>query len=153
MCELCVKLETIKYLGNIALVDPAVQQPLRGVFMEKYWIVLDCFLRLCSLDWFLFYSQDATQKSQKAFVHVASEIGAYEAEEIGMYYVLMSVSHIFSLLSEIEKKAFKAFWFQSLSSLLPSCQGEFVTHIRGCKDLIGKFYVLLYRCRASSKGC
>lgn len=29
--------------------------------------------------------QDATKKSQKAFVHVASEIGAYEAEEIGVY--------------------------------------------------------------------
>jgi hypothetical protein len=32
--------------------------------------------------------QDATQKSQKAFVHVASEIGAYEAEEIGKFLVL-----------------------------------------------------------------
>lgn len=34
---------------------------------------------------FVFTTQDATQKSQKAFVHVASEIGAYEAEEIGTH--------------------------------------------------------------------
>lgn len=35
--------------------------------------------------WSMIIFQDATQKSQKAFVHVASEIGAYEAEEIGMH--------------------------------------------------------------------
>ncbi len=38
--------------------------------------------------------QDATQKSQKAFVHVASEIGAYEAEEIGKFLVLCVLGSI-----------------------------------------------------------
>jgi hypothetical protein len=41
--------------------------------------------------------QDATQKSQKAFVHVASEIGAYEAEEIGKFLVLCVLGSILAI--------------------------------------------------------
>lgn len=41
--------------------------------------------------------QDATQKSQKAFVHVASEIGAYEAEEIGKFLVLCVLGSILGI--------------------------------------------------------
>jgi 26S proteasome regulatory subunit N8 len=38
--------------------------------------------------------QDATQKSQKVFVHVPSEIGAYEAEEIGTFLVIMDLREV-----------------------------------------------------------
>ena len=34
-----------------------------------------------------FWWQNATQKSQKVFVHVPSEIAAHEVEEIGMHYI------------------------------------------------------------------
>ncbi|RWW35505.1 hypothetical protein BHE74_00059556, partial [Ensete ventricosum] len=37
------------------------------------------------LSLFSTHLQDATQKSQKVFVHVSSEIAAHEVEEIGMY--------------------------------------------------------------------
>ncbi len=46
-----------------------------------------------SLFW-LHVLQDATQKSQKVFVHVPSEIGAYEAEEIGKFLVIMDLREV-----------------------------------------------------------
>jgi len=50
--------------------------------------------------------EDATQKSQKAFVHVASEIGAYEAEEIGVEHLLRDVKDatISTLATEVGGK-------------------------------------------------
>ncbi len=48
-----------------------------------------------SLFW-LHILQDATQKSQKVFVHVPSEIGAYEAEEIGKFLVIMDLREVHS---------------------------------------------------------
>lgn len=36
-----------------------------------------------------FFSQNATQKSQKIFVHVPTEIAAHEVEEIGMLLLLL----------------------------------------------------------------
>eukprot|EP00850_Spirogloea_muscicola_P018051 SM000161S02433 [mRNA] locus=s161:99618:101711:- [translate_table: standard] len=50
--------------------------------------------------------RDGTQKSQKAFVHIASEIGAYEAEEIGVEHLLRDVkdSTISTLASEVSAK-------------------------------------------------
>lgn len=48
-----------------------------------------------SLFW-LHVLQDATQKSQKVFVHVPSEIGAYEAEEIGKFFVIMDLREVHS---------------------------------------------------------
>lgn len=49
---------------------------------------------------------DATKKSQKAFVHVASEIGAYEAEEIGVEHLLRDVKDatISTLATEVGGK-------------------------------------------------
>eukprot|EP00245_Coleochaete_scutata_P002325 TRINITY_DN13033_c0_g1_i1.p1 TRINITY_DN13033_c0_g1~~TRINITY_DN13033_c0_g1_i1.p1 ORF type:complete len:307 (-),score=72.90 TRINITY_DN13033_c0_g1_i1:395-1315(-) len=50
--------------------------------------------------------EDGTQKSQKAFVHVQSEIGAYEAEEIGVEHLLRDVkdSTISTLTTEVAGK-------------------------------------------------
>jgi 26S proteasome regulatory subunit N8 len=50
--------------------------------------------------------QDATQKSQKVFVHVPSEIGAYEAEEIGVEHLLRDVKDatISTLATEVGGK-------------------------------------------------
>ncbi|MCO5557623.1 hypothetical protein L7F22_011189 [Adiantum nelumboides] len=50
--------------------------------------------------------QDATQKSQKVFVHVASEIGAYEAEEIGVEHLLRDVKDttVSTLATEVSGK-------------------------------------------------
>ncbi|GJP39901.1 hypothetical protein CLOM_g24226 [Closterium sp. NIES-68] len=50
--------------------------------------------------------EDSTQKSQKAFVHISSEIGAYEAEEIGVEHLLRDVkdSTISTLASEVSAK-------------------------------------------------
>lgn len=64
------------------------------------FVVSSFILFLESLDWFVIYAQDATQKSQKAFVHVASEIGAYEAEEIGMYHIRLIASPTVFLLRD-----------------------------------------------------
>ncbi|CAI7884305.1 unnamed protein product [Closterium sp. NIES-53] len=50
--------------------------------------------------------EDGTQKSQKAFVHISSEIGAYEAEEIGVEHLLRDVKDatITTLASEVSAK-------------------------------------------------
>lgn len=50
--------------------------------------------------------EDGTQKSQKAFVHIPSEIGAYEAEEIGVEHLLRDVkdSTISTLATEVSAK-------------------------------------------------
>ncbi|CAI5956126.1 unnamed protein product [Closterium sp. NIES-64] len=50
--------------------------------------------------------EDGTQKSQKAFVHISSEIGAYEAEEIGVEHLLRDVKDatITTLASESIKE-------------------------------------------------
>lgn len=52
---------------------------------------------------FCFCSQDGTQKNQKTFVHVQSEIGAYEAEEIGVEHLLRDVkdSTVSTLATEV----------------------------------------------------
>lgn len=47
--------------------------------------------------------QNATQKSQKVFVHVPSEIAAHEVEEIGIHLLFSSMECFFPLLySELE---------------------------------------------------
>jgi hypothetical protein len=43
--------------------------------------------------------QNATQKSQKVFVHVPSEIAAHEVEEIGILVVHKAELHLNSLPS------------------------------------------------------
>lgn len=60
---------------------------------------LGCLFDGVQMTWLWDHIQDATQKSQKAFVHVASEIGAYEAEEIGMLYSPFQRVHDFCYAS------------------------------------------------------
>eukprot|EP00899_Mesostigma_viride_P002076 jgi/Mesvir1/1186/Mv17680-RA.1 len=58
--------------------------------------------------------ENATEKAQKTFAHVSSEVGAYEAEEIGVEHLLRDVkdSTISTLATEVTAK------MQSLRGLL-----------------------------------
>ncbi|KAL2652542.1 hypothetical protein R1flu_020670 [Riccia fluitans] len=66
------------YAPNPVLVIIDVQPKELGIPTKAYYAVEEV-------------KEDATQKSQKVFVHVASEIGAYEAEEIGVEHLLRDV--------------------------------------------------------------
>ncbi|BBM98844.1 26S proteasome regulatory subunit N8 [Marchantia polymorpha subsp. ruderalis] len=66
------------YAPNPVLVIIDVQPKELGIPTKAYYAVEEV-------------KEDATQKSQKVFVHAASEIGAYEAEEIGVEHLLRDV--------------------------------------------------------------
>jgi 26S proteasome regulatory subunit N8 len=87
------------YASNPLLVIIDVQPKELGIPTKAYYAVEEV-------------KEDATQKSQKAFVHVASEIGAYEAEEIGVEHLLRDV---------------KDATISTLATEVPSCN-----HIRCC---------------------
>jgi len=81
------------YCPNPVLVIIDVQPKELGIPTKAYYAVEEV-------------KEDATQKSQKAFVHVASEIGAYEAEEIGVEHLLRDVKDatISTLATEVGGK-------------------------------------------------
>ncbi|KAG0617039.1 hypothetical protein M758_5G160100 [Ceratodon purpureus] len=81
------------YCPNPVLVIIDVQPRELGIPTKAYYAVEEV-------------KEDATQKSQKAFVHVASEIGAYEAEEIGVEHLLRDVKDatISTLATEVGGK-------------------------------------------------
>ncbi|KAH7288330.1 hypothetical protein KP509_31G022000 [Ceratopteris richardii] len=81
------------YLPNPVLVIIDVQPKEIGIPTKAYFAVEEV-------------KEDATQKSQKVFVHVASEIGAYEAEEIGVEHLLRDVKDttISTLATEVSGK-------------------------------------------------
>ncbi|MCO5547598.1 hypothetical protein L7F22_001049 [Adiantum nelumboides] len=81
------------YLPNPVLVIIDVQPKEIGIPTKAYYAVEEV-------------KEDATQKSQKVFVHVASEIGAYEAEEIGVEHLLRDVKDttISTLATEVSGK-------------------------------------------------
>ncbi|KAH7278101.1 hypothetical protein KP509_38G024500 [Ceratopteris richardii] len=81
------------YLPNPVLVIIDVQPKEIGIPTKAYYAVEEV-------------KEDATQKSQKVFVHVASEIGAYEAEEIGVEHLLRDVKDttISTLATEVSRK-------------------------------------------------
>eukprot|EP00850_Spirogloea_muscicola_P005952 SM000028S10046 [mRNA] locus=s28:73567:76368:- [translate_table: standard] len=81
------------YCANPVLVIIDVQPKELGIPTKAYCAVEEV-------------KEDGTQKSQKAFVHIASEIGAYEAEEIGVEHLLRDVkdSTISTLASEVSAK-------------------------------------------------
>ncbi|RWW05275.1 hypothetical protein GW17_00031458, partial [Ensete ventricosum] len=79
---------TTFYVPNSVLVIIDVQPKELGIPTKAYYAVEEVKeVRLTGLVLSLFstHLQDATQKSQKVFVHVSSEIAAHEVEEIGMY--------------------------------------------------------------------
>eukprot|EP00250_Pteridium_aquilinum_P005097 c15241_g1_i1 orf=244-1173(+) len=81
------------YVPNPVLVIIDVQPKELGIPTKAYYAVEEV-------------KEDATQKSQKVFVHVASEIGAYEAEEIGVEHLLRDVKDttISTLATEVSGK-------------------------------------------------
>jgi 26S proteasome regulatory subunit N8 len=81
------------YAPNPVLVIIDVQPKELGIPTKAYYAVEEV-------------KEDGTQKSQKAFVHVASEIGAYEAEEIGVEHLLRDVKDatISTLATEVGGK-------------------------------------------------
>eukprot|EP00850_Spirogloea_muscicola_P018981 SM000180S03506 [mRNA] locus=s180:241953:244887:+ [translate_table: standard] len=83
----------LNYCANPVLVIIDVQPKELGIPTKAYCAVEEV-------------KEDGTQKSQKAFVHIASEIGAYEAEEIGVEHLLRDVkdSTISTLASEVSAK-------------------------------------------------
>lgn len=81
------------YAPNPVLVIIDVQPKELGIPTKAYYAVEDV-------------KEDATQKAQKIFVHVPSEIGAYEAEEIGVEHLLRDVKDatVSTLASEVGGK-------------------------------------------------
>jgi 26S proteasome regulatory subunit N8 len=81
------------YASNPVLVIIDVQPKELGIPTKAYYAVEEV-------------KEDATQKSQKVFVHVPSEIGAYEAEEIGVEHLLRDVKDatISTLATEVGGK-------------------------------------------------
>ena len=69
------------------------------LFKKLHWYYLVVYSNAC------LWLQNATQKSQKVFVHIPSEIAAHEVEEIGMsswkttYFPLRSVPFPFPILN------------------------------------------------------
>lgn len=81
------------YASNPVLVIIDVQPKELGIPTKAYCTVEEV-------------KEDGTQKSQKAFVHIQSEIGAYEAEEIGVEHLLRDVkdSTVSTLATEVSAK-------------------------------------------------
>lgn len=81
------------YVPNPVLVIIDVQPKELGIPTKAYYAVEEV-------------KENATQKSQKVFVHVPSEIGAYEAEEIGVEHLLRDVKDttISTLATEVGGK-------------------------------------------------
>ncbi|CAK9277151.1 unnamed protein product [Sphagnum jensenii] len=81
------------YASNPVLVIIDVQPKELGIPTKAYYAVEEV-------------KEDATQKSQKVFLHVPSEIGAYEAEEIGVEHLLRDVKDatISTLATEVGGK-------------------------------------------------
>lgn len=81
------------YAPNPVLVIIDVKPRALGIPTEAYCVVEEA-------------KEDGTQKTQKVFVHVSSEIGAYEAEEIGVEHLLRDVkdSSISTLATEVSSK-------------------------------------------------
>ncbi|GAQ81772.1 26S proteasome subunit RPN8 [Klebsormidium nitens] len=82
-----------KYAANPLLVIIDVQPKELGIPTQAYCAIEDV-------------KEDGTQKNQKTFVHVQSEIGAYEAEEIGVEHLLRDVkdSTVSTLATEVGSK-------------------------------------------------
>lgn len=68
----------IKYAPSPILVIIDVDPEELGIPTKAYWAVEDV-------------KEDGTQSGKKTFVHIQSEIGAYEAEEIGVEHLLRDV--------------------------------------------------------------
>lgn len=82
-----------QYCNNPVLVIIDVQPRELGIPSQAYATVEEV-------------KEDATEKSQKVFVHIPSEIGAYEAEEIGVEHLLRDVkdSTVSTLATEVSAK-------------------------------------------------
>eukprot|EP00897_Mesotaenium_endlicherianum_P009015 jgi/Mesen1/8141/ME000437S07235 len=81
------------YCPNPILVIIDVQPAELGIPTKAYCTVEDV-------------KEDGTEKAQKQFVHIPSEIGAYEAEEIGVEHLLRDVkdSTVSTLATEVSAK-------------------------------------------------
>lgn len=82
------------YCTNPVLVIIDVQPKEMGIPSQAYCTIVEAG------------TEDSTEKSHKAFVHVPSEIGAHEAEEIGVEHLLRDVkdSTISTLATEVSAK-------------------------------------------------
>eukprot|EP00243_Klebsormidium_subtile_P003692 TRINITY_DN17280_c0_g1_i1.p1 TRINITY_DN17280_c0_g1~~TRINITY_DN17280_c0_g1_i1.p1 ORF type:complete len:305 (-),score=83.05 TRINITY_DN17280_c0_g1_i1:299-1213(-) len=98
-----------KYAANPLLVIIDVQPKELGIPTQAYCAIEDV-------------KEDGTQKNQKTLVHVQSEIGAYEAEEIGVEHLLRDVkdSTVSTLATEVGSKLSA---LRSLESRLKEIQG------------------------------
>ncbi|CAO2817595.1 unnamed protein product [Amaranthus hypochondriacus] len=81
------------YVPNPVLVIIDVQPEELGIPTKAYYVVEEV-------------KENATQKSQKVFVHVRSEIAAYEVEEIGVEHLLRDVKDttVSTLATEVTRK-------------------------------------------------
>ena len=99
----CVHQKIAHFLFIVFQVEPQQRRTICRFNWSSYNIsavhCLGCLFDGVHMSWLWDHIQDATQKSQKAFVHVASEIGAYEAEEIGMWYSPLQRVHDFCYAS------------------------------------------------------
>ena len=57
------------------------------VMLPKY----SCLINICTASMSVAAVQDGTQKSQKVFVNIPTEVGATEAEEIGVLQSLQCI--------------------------------------------------------------
>ncbi|GBG63030.1 hypothetical protein CBR_g34730 [Chara braunii] len=83
----------LDYAANPVLVIIDVQPKELGIPTKAYCAVQEV-------------KEDGTQKNQKTFIHVPSEIGAYEAEEIGVEHLLRDVKDatVSTLATEVSGK-------------------------------------------------
>ncbi|EFJ21414.1 hypothetical protein SELMODRAFT_174670 [Selaginella moellendorffii] len=91
--------------------DLDIHELFRNYAPNPVLVIIDVQPRELAIPTKAYYSiedvkENATQKSQKAFVHVPSEIGAYEAEEIGVEHLLRDVKDatVSTLATEIGAK-------------------------------------------------